>query len=111
MIIKCTQENLHAGLSLLGHLPSRNIHLPILNNILLEATETGVQLTRTNLEIGIRTNIRAVVEKVGEFTVDARVFSEYISFLPKKTIVSAATTNELACFFLSKLFRTDCPFN
>ncbi len=81
-----TQENLLHGLSILGRPPIRHAGLPILQNILITAEENGITLMTTNLEIGIKTKIRGKVEKTGSFTLDSRIFGEYISYLPKETI-------------------------
>jgi len=43
-------------------------------------------LVTTNLEIGITHFIRGKVEKEGGFTVDAKIFSDYINLLPNKKI-------------------------
>lgn len=48
--------------------------LPILSNILIEATGSALTLTATNLDITVRTVIEAVVEKNGIVTVPAKTF-------------------------------------
>ncbi|MGI6373862.1 MAG: DNA polymerase III subunit beta [Patescibacteria group bacterium] len=75
------QENLKKGLNIVGHINSKNINLPILNNILINTKKTIIEFTSTNLEIGIKHQVRGKVEQDGEFTVDARLINEYISLL------------------------------
>lgn len=82
----CTQENLNKGLNIVSHISSKNMTLPILNNVLIKATEGGIKLITTNLEIGISVFLRGKVENEGEFTVQARLLAEYISLLPKENI-------------------------
>lgn len=77
-----TQENLKRGLSVVCHITSKNINLPILNNILIRASEGSIEFVSTNLEIGIINKVRGKVEKTGEFTVDAKIINEYIGLLP-----------------------------
>jgi len=48
MKFNCTQENLHRGLALVSHVASRASTLPILTNILFEATGTSLVLSATN---------------------------------------------------------------
>lgn len=82
MKISCTQENLLKGLSTVVHLAGKNATLPILNNVLVQATSSGIEFVTTNLEIGIRVKIRGKVERGGDFTVQARLFTDYINLLP-----------------------------
>ena len=81
MKITCLQENLNFGLQTTGHLVNKNINLPTLNNVLLEAKDGTLKLSSTNLEIGISAVVRCKVEKEGSFTVEARLLSEYINLL------------------------------
>ena len=86
MKITCLQENLNFGLQNTGHLANKNINLPILNNVLIEAKDGGVKLSSTNLEVGISCNVRCKTEIEGSFTVDAKLFSEYINLLPNEQV-------------------------
>jgi DNA polymerase-3 subunit beta len=75
------QENLKKGLSIVGHATTKNINLPILNNILIKVAGGNIELTGTNLEIGIKHQLRGKVETDGEFTVEAKLISEYVNLL------------------------------
>lgn len=86
MKITCLQENLNFGLQNTGHLVNKNINLPILNNVLIEAKEGTLKLSSTNLEIGISCNVRCKTDVPGAFTVDARLLSEYVNLLPKEQV-------------------------
>jgi DNA polymerase III subunit beta len=86
MKISCTQENLNQGLTVVGHIASKNANLPILSNILIRVEDKLLTLSSTNLEIGATIQIRSKVEQEGEFSVDARLLSDYISFLPKERV-------------------------
>ena len=81
MKIACTQENLSQGLSLVSNVAGKHPHLPILNNILLQVDKEGLLLIATNLEIGIKTRVRGKVEDTGSFTVQAKLFSDFIHSL------------------------------
>ncbi len=91
----CTQENLKRGLGLVSHLAGRNQNLPILNNVLLEAKGGGLILSTTNLEIGIKSNIRGKVEKEGSLTVPARLFFDYIQSIRGEKIEIESKGNNL----------------
>lgn len=82
MKIICTQENLIKGLNIVSHIAGKNVSLPILNNILIKAQKGVFNLVSTNLDIGIKTTVRGKIEKEGELTAQARLLTEYVSFLP-----------------------------
>jgi len=80
------QENLKQGLFFVGHIAGKNVNLPILNNVMIRASRGGVKLISTNLEIGITHNIRGKIEKEGEYTVDSRLVTDYVGFLPNQKV-------------------------
>lgn len=86
MIISCTQENLNQGLFVVSHVAAKNNALPILNNILLKAHENSIKLSATDLEIGITCTIRGKVERDGEFTIQSKLFADYVNLLPKERV-------------------------
>lgn len=90
-----TQENLHAGISLVASLAGRAAGLPILNNVLLEAKGGVLIVSATNLEIGIKTEIRGKVEQEGSFTVNAKVFADYVTVLPSSHVTIEMIDNQL----------------
>lgn len=89
------RENLKKGLSIVGHITSKNINLPILNNVLIRANSGGVELVSTNLEIGIVHKLRGKVENDGEFTVDSKTISEYVNFLAGDNVEINEVNEEL----------------
>lgn len=86
MNLSILKENLKQGLFMVSHLAGKNVNLPILNNIMVDVKKEGVKLITTNLEIGITSNLRGKVEKECVFTVDSKIFSDYINLLPNKKI-------------------------
>ncbi|MCR4280649.1 MAG: DNA polymerase III subunit beta [Candidatus Komeilibacteria bacterium] len=96
MKIVCTQENINYGLNTVAHLASRNANLPILNNVLIVAENGTISLSTTNLEIGIKTQIRGKIEIEGRYTVPARLLSEFIALLPKENITLELTEDGLS---------------
>lgn len=75
------QENLKRGLSITGHVTTKNINLPILNNILIKAENGNIEFVSTNLEIGITHQVRGKIETEGSFTVDSKLIGEYVNLL------------------------------
>ncbi|MFH0814937.1 MAG: DNA polymerase III subunit beta [Candidatus Falkowbacteria bacterium] len=90
----CTQENLNGGLSVVGHLSTKNINLPILNNILMEVKEDYIKLSTTNLEIAITCIVRGKVEKIGKFTADSKLLADYIALLPRENVEISLVEND-----------------
>ena len=86
MKISCTQENLMRGLGIVSHLVGVRTTLPVLNNILLKTEKGRLQLSATDLEIGISTWIGAKVDKEGAVTCPARLISEFTTTNTDKTI-------------------------
>jgi DNA polymerase-3 subunit beta len=92
----CLQENLKKGLAAVNHINSKNINLPILNNILIRAEENQIELISTNLEIGVDYQLRGVVEEIGEITIDAKTISDYVNLLPLEKVKFTESENEIS---------------
>ncbi|MDD5071680.1 MAG: DNA polymerase III subunit beta [Patescibacteria group bacterium] len=80
------KENLNSALFIVSHITGKNINLPILNNVMMEAKEGNIKLISTNLEMGIVHSMRGKIEKEGSFTVDSRVIADYVALLPNKKV-------------------------
>jgi len=79
-------ENIENFLPLLGKILPIHSQIQILSNLLIEATNTGLYISTTNLEIGIRVMIQAKVSEEGATTVPGRQFIEALSSFPKDKI-------------------------
>ena len=73
-------------ISLATRLCGSNLTLPILNNILLEIKQDFLSISSTNLEIGLSILLPVKAEKEGKVTVPGKIFSDFISSLPKGEI-------------------------
>lgn len=60
--------------------------LPVLSNVLLRATDTGMTIAATNLDIGIECKVAARVITSGAITVNYEEFSSFVSDLPNDKI-------------------------
>lgn len=69
-------------LSLSQGVVEKRTTIPILSNILVEATQDRIILTATDLELGIRCSCPATVKKQGAGTVPAKRFLDYVRLLP-----------------------------
>ncbi|MBU1126511.1 DNA polymerase III subunit beta [Patescibacteria group bacterium] len=86
MKLTCTRENLYRGLAITSHISTRNVNLPILNNVLLRVDEGGLKLISTNLEIAITCHVRGKVEQQGEYTVPSKLLFDYVNLLPNEQV-------------------------
>lgn len=95
-----TKEALLEGLQRIQNVVSTRPTLPILTNALLEADETGLLLTTTDLEVGIRCRVEARVERTGSTTIPARKLVAIIRELPNAEIfieVDAKNAASIRC--------------
>lgn len=86
MRVRCSQEDLSRAVHTAGRAVSSRTTMPILGNLLLETTKDGVRVVATDLELGIRTQIPAQVERGGMLTLPARLLTEIVSNLPAQPV-------------------------
>ena len=86
MKLTILQENLNKAISCVERFVSTKTQLPILSNIFLKAENNKFKLQATNLETGISLWLGAKIEKEGEITIPARIFSEFLNSLPKEKV-------------------------
>ena len=89
------KENLNSALFIVSHITGKNINLPILNNVMIEAKDGNIKLISTNLEVGITHSLRGKIEKEGSFTVDSKVITDYVALLPNKRVDIEKKENNL----------------
>lgn len=87
MKLAVTKEALLEGLQRIQNVVSTRPTLPVLTNVLLEADGDGLQLTTTDLEVGIRCRIDARVEREGAITLPARRLVSIVRELPSADIL------------------------
>lgn len=107
--MKCSilKENLYNGLVVVSSITSKNLTLPILQNVRISVTPGAIEFSTTNLEIGIRYGLRGKVDEPGEITVPARVFLEIVSTLPNERVDCWTEGNNLMiqCAQLNTVLR------
>ncbi len=95
MKVICTQENLKAGLQMVGRVISPSNSLPILNNLLIKTQDGVLKISSTNLEIAITTTIRCKTEEEGEVTVFAKTITDLVNNLPNKNVTLQTKSGEM----------------
>lgn len=90
------RNDLVRELSLSQGVVEKKTTIPILSNVLLEAVEDRVNLTATDLELGIRCSCPARVKKQGSGTVPARKLLDYVRLLPDADVTMKFLENHWA---------------
>src|ERR1700730_9333561 len=70
--------------------------IPILSNVLVEATGDRIHLTATDLELGIRCSCPARVKKQGAGTIPAKRLLDYVRLLPDADVEVKIQENQWA---------------
>ena len=86
MKFSVTKEKLLEALQQVQNVVSTRTTLPILSNVLLQANETELYLTTTDLDVGVRGTCEAHVDKAGATTLPARRVFNIIRELPSSEI-------------------------
>jgi len=95
MKFSCTRDNLSTALAVVSGVLGKPGHLPILSSVLLEATETGVRLRATDLEMAITAQVRARVESVGVEAVPGKTMADFVNLLSANQIDIELVENEI----------------
>jgi len=80
------KENLNNGLRIVEKASGKNLMLSILNNVLISTDKNFLNLTTTDLELGIKYRALAKIEKEGKITIPTKILSGFINFLPEEKI-------------------------
>src|ERR1700686_131449 len=86
MKFSATKEKLLEGLQQVQNVVNTRTTLPILSNVLLQASDGEVHLTTTDLDVGVRGSFEAEVEKEGATTLPVRGLFNIVRDLPSSEI-------------------------
>ncbi len=87
MKLICSKVNLLYGVNTaIKAVPTRTT-MPILECILIDASEDQIRLIANDMELGIETTINGIIEEPGVIALDAKIFSEIVRKLPDNDIV------------------------
>lgn len=87
MQLTILQDNLQTALTTAARAVPARSTLPVLSNVYLKATMDGrLQLSATNLEMGITTWTGAKVTRAGETTIPAKTLAELVATFPRDVI-------------------------
>jgi DNA polymerase-3 subunit beta len=80
------KEKLKEGINIVERISGKSLNLSILNNILITVQKNFLNLTSTDLEIGINWWALVKTEKEGKIAVPSRILGSFVNFLPNKPV-------------------------
>lgn len=112
----CEKEKLILGINIVQKAVSSKTTLPILEGILIEASENNIKLTSNDLELGIECFIDAEVKEQGAGVVESKMFGDIVRRLPDAEVLISLDGDGLftidcegALYKLSSLEPSDFP--
>ena len=86
MEIKAKRGDLLATLYWTQSIVERRNTMPILANVMIEAQKSGIRITATDLEVGVRGGVDGEVVKEGDITVNAKKLYEIVREVPNDLV-------------------------
>lgn len=93
MKFKCTKSKLQNAIFTAQKAITGKSSMPILNGILIEATDNKIILTGSDIDLTIETTISTEIYEKGSIVINARLFGEIIRRLPNSDIYIETTEN------------------
>ncbi|MDD2364627.1 MAG: DNA polymerase III subunit beta [Desulfuromonadaceae bacterium] len=94
MEFKIDKEQFLKSLQKIQGIVEKRTSMPILSNVLLEATESSLLVTATDLEVGMKSSYAAEVINPGKITVSAKKLYEIVKELPNQQISFLSKEND-----------------
>lgn len=87
MKVECAKDKLREGVAYVGKIAAKNLSLPILESILVEAKDKSLVLRSTNLDVGLEVKLPARVEKGGVLALPADILGAFLSGLQDGQVI------------------------
>jgi len=94
MKIECIKDKLKTAVIQAERLTGKNLSLPVLASILMEAKDNKLHLRATNLELGIELDIPAKVEEPGIVAVSGTLLNNLLGLLDTEDKIKLETVND-----------------
>ncbi|HLC99457.1 MAG TPA: DNA polymerase III subunit beta [Patescibacteria group bacterium] len=78
--------NILEGITIASRFSNPRGNLPILSNVFMRAEKRGLVLKATNLEAGVVVSVQGKCEEEGEFTVNAKLITDYLLSIPEEKV-------------------------
>jgi len=83
MEFKIGAEVFSSYVNIVSKVINAKANLPLLNNVLIDVSSDSMSLTGTDLEVQVSTKTPVVGKKPGRTSVNAKLFAQYVSSIPK----------------------------
>jgi DNA polymerase-3 subunit beta len=106
MKFKINQDHFSNGLQQVLNVVAARSTMPILGNVLIEAEESHISLSTTNLDLGIRCRIKANVTDPGAITLPVRKLATIVRELPNPEVfIETSDSNQAKITSGGSLFK------
>ena len=95
MKIECIKEHLEEALNKADKISGKNITLPVLSGLYLDAHQNSLSIKATNLDLGISINLPVKVLEPGNVVVPAHIISSFVSSLTKDRNITLNTKDQV----------------
>lgn len=93
MKLICSKNELLKSVNIsLKAVPSKTT-MPILECILIDASASEIKFTTNDMELGIETKVKGIIEEKGIIALDAKIFSDIIRKLPDNNVIIQTDAN------------------
>jgi DNA polymerase-3 subunit beta len=90
---ECIKDKLKYGVALTEKVTGKNLSLPILSTILIEASGNQFLLKGTNLDVGLECAVSAKIETPGTVAVQASMLNNFLSTVSGDEVISLEAIN------------------
>ncbi|MDP3989472.1 MAG: DNA polymerase III subunit beta [bacterium] len=94
MRIECLKEKLRNALAQAERASGKNLSLPVLSSVVLEASNQGVRVKATNLDLGVEIVVPAKVTGEGSVAIPGGLLCNYLSILRGGDAIVLEKSNE-----------------
>lgn len=94
MKIECIKEKLRGGVMSAEKMTGKNLSLPVLGAVLIEAGDEGLLVKATNLDLGVELAIPAKVEKKGSVAVSGAILGNFLSAIGEEHSIRLESVND-----------------
>lgn len=93
MNTECVKEKLTSAVAQAEKIAGKNLTLPVLSCVLLEATKNSLTIKSTNLDLGIQITIPAKTQKEGRVAIPANILSSFLNNTQYEKNITLETTD------------------
>lgn len=93
MKFKVNRDHFSNGLAQVLNVVGTRPTMPVLSNVLIEAEDDHLDLTTTNLDLGIRCRIKATIQQSGSVTLPVRRLASIVRELPSLDVQVESSPN------------------